>query len=173
MAEFKKYKKRFIKVPSSLFDSEEIIMMNDEIIVAYLKLILSCDYKYRNDMAIKVYDINNCDWYTYLSRGYDIEISSIEYLEKEKLIKFKSGYLIVFNIWKRFNIRNSKEYVNWRMSVFERDEFTCKICGQVGGSLQAHHIIRWVDSVKLRFEIDNGITLCKKCHKEIHRKVMD
>lgn len=173
MAEFKKYKRRFIKVPSSLFDSEEITMMSDEVIIAYLKLILSCDYKYRNDMAIKIYDIDKFDWYAYLSRGYDIEISSIEYLEKEKLIKYKSGYLIVFNIWKRFNIRNSKEYVNWRMSVFERDEFTCKICGQVGGNLQAHHIIRWADSIKLRFEIDNGITLCRNCHKEIHRRAMD
>lgn len=66
--------------------------------------------------------------------------------------------------------RSSQAYAEWRKAVFERDNFTCQICGQVGGGLNAHHIEPWSTNVNLRYQIDNGITLCKKCHVEIHRK---
>ena len=35
--------------------------------------------------------------------------------------------------------------------------------------IQAHHIKLWKDYPDLRFEVDNGVTLCKRCHIEIHR----
>lgn len=66
--------------------------------------------------------------------------------------------------------RSSKEYSEWRKTVFARDNFTCQICGQVGGGLNAHHIKRWSTNVDERYNPDNGITLCKKCHAELHRK---
>lgn len=67
--------------------------------------------------------------------------------------------------------RSSKENKKWRISVFERDDFTCQICGDNrGGNLNAHHIKRWCDYPELRFNIDNGITLCKDCHIIIHKK---
>jgi hypothetical protein len=66
--------------------------------------------------------------------------------------------------------RSSKEYREWRGAVFERDNFTCQICGQVGGELNAHHIKRWSTNVDERYQIDNGVTLCKKCHDSLHRK---
>lgn len=66
--------------------------------------------------------------------------------------------------------RQSKEYKEWRMAVFERDGFKCQICGQVGGELNAHHIKHFKDYPAERFNVDNGITLCSKCHKELHRK---
>jgi len=34
-------------------------------------------------------------------------------------------------------------------------------------SLNAHHIQRWADQPFLRYEPDNGITLCWGCHKEV------
>lgn len=61
-------------------------------------------------------------------------------------------------------IRKSKKYKEWRESVFERDDFTCQECGQIGGVLHAHHIKPFSVFVSLRFEIDNGITLGKECH---------
>lgn len=64
--------------------------------------------------------------------------------------------------------RSSGRYTEWRKAVFERDGFTCQICGQVGGGLQAHHIKRWSTNVNERYQVSNGITLCKKCHKELH-----
>jgi hypothetical protein len=63
-------------------------------------------------------------------------------------------------------IRTSNASIEWRKAVFGRDNFTCKDCGQYGGALQAHHIKRFSEYPKLRFEITNGITLCKTCHKK-------
>lgn len=66
--------------------------------------------------------------------------------------------------------RLTKEYKNWRKSVFERDKYTCVLCGKVGVELNAHHIMPYAKYEELRFDLDNGITLCKECHKKIHSK---
>ena len=63
-------------------------------------------------------------------------------------------------------IRKSKEYRLWREAVFERDDYTCVFCGDIGGSLNADHIKRFSDYPELRFAIDNGRTLCVDCHKK-------
>lgn len=61
-------------------------------------------------------------------------------------------------------------YKNWRKTVFERDNYKCIICGEEGGELNAHHIKSWKNNLELRYDTDNGITLCVPCHKEIHKK---
>lgn len=66
--------------------------------------------------------------------------------------------------------RASGRYKAWRTEVFRRDNFTCAICGQVGGKLNAHHIKHWAINEDARFDVDNGITLCEECHKAIHRR---
>lgn len=60
--------------------------------------------------------------------------------------------------------RKSGKYRNWRKSIFERDKYTCQICGQIGGCLQADHIKPFAYHKELRFDINNGRTLCIKCH---------
>ena len=60
------------------------------------------------------------------------------------------------------------EYKEWRRQVFARDDFTCQCCGQRGGRLQAHHIKEWSASPDLRFDVSNGVTLCRSCHYRFH-----
>lgn len=62
-------------------------------------------------------------------------------------------------------IRGSKEYRKWKLDVFKKDNFTCQCCGDnSGGNLEAHHLENFSDYENLRYDIDNGITLCKDCH---------
>lgn len=66
--------------------------------------------------------------------------------------------------------RNGLEYKKWRLAVFERDCFTCQSCGKSGGKLNAHHIERYRSNIERRTDINNGITLCEKCHRELHKE---
>jgi hypothetical protein len=63
--------------------------------------------------------------------------------------------------------RNMPEYAEWRRSVFERDNWRCQECGSTR-KLNAHHIKRWVSHPELRFDVNNGVTLCFDCHTKKH-----
>jgi hypothetical protein len=89
------------------------------------------------------------------------------------------------------SIRRLSEYCEWRTEVFKRDNYTCQECGQVGYELEAHHIkefsiifkeflhfyskcnliedkqtlLNLAIKYKPFWNLKNGITLCKKCHK--------
>ncbi|MHA1854067.1 MAG: HNH endonuclease [Candidatus Heimdallarchaeaceae archaeon] len=66
----------------------------------------------------------------------------------------------------------TKEYKDWRISVYKRDWFKCQDCGNhCKKDIIAHHLKSWKDYPKLRFEITNGITLCRKCHKIRHKEI--
>ncbi|MCK9370942.1 HNH endonuclease [Candidatus Dojkabacteria bacterium] len=56
------------------------------------------------------------------------------------------------------------EYKLWRSEVFERDNYTCQMCLISGVYLNADHIKNWAEFPELRFNIDNGQTLCSDCH---------
>lgn len=84
---------------------------------------------------------------TYLPRG-------------EKCHLWRGGITIINKA-----IRSSFEYRLWRESVFKRDNYTCKFCGQRGNRLHADHIKPFAYFPELRFDLNNGRTLCKECHK--------
>lgn len=64
--------------------------------------------------------------------------------------------------------RRGLKYKNWRIAVFTRDNYTCQMCGQVGGKLQADHVMPFAFYPDIRFEVLNGQTLCVGCHKKTH-----
>ncbi len=82
-------------------------------------------------------------------------------------------------------VRNSFKYRQWRSDIFFRDDFTCQKCDKRGGCLHAHHKKTLSDIMELNdirtykqalecselWDINNGITYCKKCHNSIKRKV--
>lgn len=64
---------------------------------------------------------------------------------------------------------DTPEYKSWRWGVFSLCEWTCQMagCGHKGNDLQAHHIVRWADEPKLRYDVTNGICLCETCHHKV------
>jgi hypothetical protein len=57
------------------------------------------------------------------------------------------------------------EYRIWRTAVYRRDGYRCVVCGG-RDRINADHILRWRDFPQLRYEIENGQTLCYKHHLE-------
>lgn len=79
-------------------------------------------------------------------------------------------------------VRGCSLYYRWRDAVFKRDDYTCQRCQKRGGYLSAHHKIRFSDIMKRYgiseidqalacselWDLGNGETLCKDCHKNEH-----
>lgn len=63
--------------------------------------------------------------------------------------------------------RKSWKTVAWRKAVYDRDNYTCQKCGKCGVKLQAHHLYRFAQYPELRFHVENGLTLCCDCHRQI------
>lgn len=54
---------------------------------------------------------------------------------------------------------------NWTRQVKNRDYWKCQISNDdCSGRVEAHHILTWKDHPELRYEINNGITLCHFHH---------
>jgi len=65
-------------------------------------------------------------------------------------------------------------YKEWRKQVYKRDNRTCRYPGcTCKKRLQAHHILPWGEFPALRFNIQNGITLCKKHHDMVKGREKD
>ena len=69
--------------------------------------------------------------------------------------------------------RPRPEGFQWRNSVFKRDKYACIECKQIGNKLEAHHKAPYSLFPHLRFEVNNGITVCKNCHIEIHKAAIE
>lgn len=94
---------------------------------------------------------------------------------KKKMSKSKMGVNSGSKHWNWNNgatkakqlAKNTIEYKVWRRAVYKRDNFTCQECGDNRGrNLEAHHIKPYSLFSSLIFDINNGLTLCKKCHKK-------
>lgn len=66
---------------------------------------------------------------------------------------------------KKHNRRNDMSYKEWSRNVKIRDGWKCKISDEnCNGRIEAHHILSWKDYLELRYDINNGISLCHFHH---------
>lgn len=75
-------------------------------------------------------------------------------------------------------VRQLYKYVEWRTSIFTRDNFTCVLCGFKGYIEADHFPVRFVEIMRKHeiedvdqaiqceelWDTNNGRTLCKPCH---------
>jgi len=66
---------------------------------------------------------------------------------------------------------SSVEYKKWRQGVFLRDSFKCRMTNNdCNEKIESHHILNWKDYSELRYDINNGITLCGNHHPKGRKK---
>lgn len=64
-----------------------------------------------------------------------------------------------------------QSYKDWRQQVYKRDNYRCRCCGySKRGELEAHHILPKSRYPEFVFDVNNGITLCKQCHRSVYGK---
>jgi len=88
---------------------------------------------------------------------------------KEHRKKDKENAIKTINLRKAYfqRIRNSPYYKEWRIAVLKRDNYTCQKCN-TKENIEAHHIKPIVVFPELSYIVDNGETLCVKCHDKSH-----
>jgi len=78
--------------------------------------------------------------------------------------------------WVGFRQTRSKDRISltpewraWRKAVYDRDGHRCVLCSkhkrQLKTPLEPHHILRRKDCPERTFDVNNGVTLCRTCHK--------
>lgn len=82
----------------------------------------------------------------------------------EKRYNWKGGITA-----KRMEHRRSMYMRDARKACFERDDYTCRSCGQRGGKLNAHHVWPFQRWSEWKYEVWNLVTLCKQCHDDWHK----
>lgn len=93
----------------------------------------------------------------------------VEIMRGEKNWRFNPSLTDEERLKNRYKL-NGINLIKWRLHVFERDSYTCRICKVVGGDMNAHHLNSWDAYPDGRFDIDNGATLCVRCHTDFHKK---
>lgn len=112
---------------------------------------------------------------------YPYRKDTAKYCSKDCCDKDKSEMFLRENHWnwqgglteEHQRIRHSKEYDEWRFSVYKRDHYECQHCNKKCSAeeIVAHHIKPFAEYQELRFEVDNGTTLCRSCHKKEHEDI--
>lgn len=80
----------------------------------------------------------------------------------------KRGRALVKKKKKPKKDRYDAAYAEWRTAVYVRDGYKCQICNKKDVYLNAHHIRPWSLFPDDRYDVDNGVTLCEKCHEKVH-----
>jgi len=69
-----------------------------------------------------------------------------------------------------FDRKDDYAYVRWAREVKAEAHYTCALCGRKGGVLHSHHLNAWASFPEQRYNISNGVALCKFHHDDFHEK---
>lgn len=70
-------------------------------------------------------------------------------------------------------LRKTSEYSEWRLRVYWKYNFTCDLCGTKRSKnvkMNAHHLNSFQLNEEQRYDVENGVCLCEKCHWKFHGK---
>lgn len=103
-----------------------------------------------------------------LLAGNECRKCAIENMCGENHPNYNSNKTDEERLYNRYQLYNNNMKI-WRNKIYNRDDYTCQCCGNTkSGILNAHHLNSWNWCKNKRFDVNNGITLCKDCHKEFH-----
>ena len=159
---------KWIKIPTDFFDREPIRSLSNELILLYLEILFeSYQEGGRGTITICNIDLTDDVVNSLFYNRYNNIGEKLQVLEEYGLILRNLKSIQTFKFWVSKHDRNSDRYKQWRKAVFVRDKFSCQHCG-TKKRLQAHHIKSWMRCEELRYDISNGITLCRSCHLKAH-----
>jgi hypothetical protein len=169
----------YILIPDDLFELDRFSLADDEakdtIIVFWLRLYTMCEKRTKDGypfISVRGVELNDYILQILTDNLYSEAFiaNTMQKLTNSGAIRREPGRIIVLPPWLCKRDRNQDAYKKWRMAVFQRDGFLCVDCGSKK-NLNAHHIIPWSKTEKgspLRFDVNNGVTLCKVCHLKAH-----
>lgn len=76
----------------------------------------------------------------------------------------------------KFNYSDLLKHPKWqkkRLEIFQRDEFTCKVCGDTEATLHVHHKEYTNGHKPWEYDNSNLITVCEDCHVLIEKYKKD
>lgn len=110
-------------------------------------------------------------WNKGLRKTFDPRVASHRLGKKYPQISGPNHYLWISDRSKLKKLgdtekdRRSSACVIWRNEVRKRDNFKCKMKNSdCEGRLETHHILSWTHFPELRYDLNNGITLCHAHH---------
>ena len=65
----------------------------------------------------------------------------------------------------------SPEWQRKRLNIFNRDDWSCKSCGDTKNQLHAHHIYYEKNLKPWEYDDECIVTLCDSCHQDIHSEI--
>lgn len=63
--------------------------------------------------------------------------------------------------------------MGFRQEIYERDDFTCRLCGKRGRKLTLHHVLPIWARPDLAGDKANGVTLCRGCHLTVNTRELE
>jgi hypothetical protein len=140
-------------------DFDYIVAEPDDVVVNFLAKVdttkASCvlDYMVKGILRHTT-EQDDMERYSGISRFDDTKMVVLKQIQKKSIVpkigKRKTGFL----------------HQAWASLVKERDK-KCTECGSVY-YLHAHHIKQYKSHPELRYDVNNGITLCGNCHRKWH-----